>query len=57
MEARNPEVTRFNRQMRFNRKMSFYANVHASLENTDNDDDVFEDAFSRFINQKYLILC
>ena len=50
MEARNPEVTRFNRQMRFNRKMSFYANVHASLENTDNDDDVFEDAFSRFIN-------
>ena len=51
MEKRNPEVTRFNRRMRFERKMNFYADVHASLDSTENEDDIFEAAFSRFINQ------
>ena len=51
MEVRNPEVTRFNRKMRFNPKMNFYADVHASLESSGDEEDVFEIAFRRFINQ------
>ena len=51
MKKRNPEVTRFNRKRQFDCKMNFYADVHASLENSGDEDDVFEMALRRFINQ------
>ena len=50
LECRKPEVSRFNCHERRKRKLNFYSEVHANLERSNEGDDIFESAFSRFIN-------
>ena len=54
MERSNPKITRFNCNERMSRKMLFYEKIHEGLNckgiNGGNE-DVFDAAFNRFINQ------
>ena len=50
LERRNPEVTRFNCHEQRKRKLNFYSEVHANLEQSNEGNNIFKSAFSRFIN-------
>ena len=50
LECRNPKVIRFNCHEQGKRKLNFYSEVHANLERSNEGDDIFKSAFSRFIH-------